>query len=139
MNYQNYKFSFKLHPRWSDMDELHHINNAVYLTYLEDARGRFLHEVANWNWNIDGIILANVNINYRKPMSFLDEASVFVRTSKIGEKSFELSYAVVRKVNEEWELVADATTVLVMFDYKTQSSIKIPDHLKNKLIHFDAL
>ena len=100
MKYLDYHFAFKVHPRWSDMDELHHINNAVYLTYLEDARGRYLHTVANWDWNVDGIILANVNINYKKPMNFLDDAYVFVKTSKIGGKSFELSYAVVRKINE---------------------------------------
>jgi acyl-CoA thioester hydrolase len=139
MNYLDYKFSFKIQARWSDMDELHHINNAVYLTYLEDARGRYLHEVAIWDWNVDGIILANVNINYRFPMTFLDDAYVFVKTSKVGGKSFELSYAVVKKVNDTWELLADATTVLVMFDYKTQSSIPIPNHLKNKIIQFDNI
>lgn len=138
MKYQNYNFSFKLHPRWSDMDELHHVNNAVFLTYLEDARGRYLHDVASWDWNIDGIILANATINYRKPMNFLDDAHVFVRTNKIGQKSFELSYAIVRWVGGEWELIADATTILVMFDYKTQVSIVIPEHLRSKIDLFDA-
>ena len=138
MKYLDYQFSFKIQPRWSDMDELHHVNNAVYLTYLEDARGRYLHEIANWNWNIDGIILANVNINYRMPMNFLDEVYVFVKTNKIGSKSFELAYAVVKKVEQKMELIADASTILVMYDYKTQSSIVIPDHLKSKLELFES-
>lgn len=139
MKYQDFKFFYKVQARWSDMDELHHVNNAVYLSYLEDARGRYLHEVAKWDWNIDGIILANVQINYRQPMHFLDDTYVFVKANKLGSKSFELSYAVVRKKEDSLELIADASTVLVMFDYKLQKSITIPDHLRDKLMSFESL
>lgn len=134
MQYKEYTFSYQVQARWSDMDELHHINNAVYLTYLEDARGRYLHQIANWNWNIDGIILANVNINYRYPMHFLDEVYVFVKTAKVGTKSFELSYCIVKKVDQSFVELANATTVLVMFDYATQQSIEIPHRLREKLV-----
>lgn len=135
----SYKFTYKLHPRWSDMDELHHINNAVYLSYLEDARGRYLHFAAHWDWMVDGIILANVNINYLSPMHFLNEAYVYVRCSKVGNKSFDLEYIIAGKdKNGESIVYAAAQTTQVMFDYKTNSSVIIPDHLREKLNSFDS-
>lgn len=133
-----YKFSYKIHARWSDMDELHHINNAVYLSYLEDARGRYLHAAARWDWNVDGIILANANINYIKSLHFLNEASVYVRCIKIGNKSFDLEYVIAGTGdNGAVILYTQAQTTLVMFDYTTNSSIMIPAHLKDKLRQFD--
>jgi acyl-CoA thioester hydrolase len=134
-----YKFSYKIQARWSDMDELHHINNAVYLSYLEDARGRYLHVAASWDWNVDGIILANANINYIKSLHFLNDASVYVRCIKFGNKSFDLEY-IIAGPNEKGEVIiyTHAQTTLVMFDYKSKTSIIIPEHLKEKLRQFDS-
>jgi acyl-CoA thioester hydrolase len=134
-----FKFSYQIHARWSDMDELHHINNAVYLSYLEDARGRYLHFAADWDWMVDGIILANLNINYQSPMHFLNEAKVYVRCSKVGNKSFELQYIVAGINNQKEEVVfASAESTQVMFDYKSNTSVLIPDHLRVKLNSFDS-
>ena len=133
-----FKFSYKIQTRWSDMDELHHINNAVYLSYLEDARGRYLHVAAQWDWNIDGIILANANINYLKSLHFLNEASVYVRCLKFGNKSFDLEYVIAGiGKNDEVTLYTQAQTTQVMFDYKANTSIVIPQHLKDRLLQFD--
>ncbi len=133
-----FKFSYQIHARWSDMDELHHINNAVYLSYLEDARGRYLHYAAHWDWMVDGIILANVNINYHSPMHFLNEAKVYVRCAKLGNKSFDLEYVIAGLDNQKENVIfSSAQTTQVMFDYTTNQSVGIPDPLREKLLAFD--
>jgi acyl-CoA thioester hydrolase len=106
---------------------------------MEDARGRYLHVAASWDWNVDGIILANANINYIKSLHFLNDASVYVRCIKFGNKSFDLEY-VIAGPNEQGEVIiyTQAQTTLVMFDYKSNTSIIIPEHLKDKLRQFDS-
>lgn len=60
---KNFKYKMIINIRWSDMDAIGHVNNATYLTYLEEARICYLNDVINWNSKVDGIILASVNIN----------------------------------------------------------------------------
>lgn len=133
----NFHFRMELRMRWSDMDEMRHVNNAVFLTYLEDARGRYLYEACKWDWTRDGIILANVNLDYLKPLYFTDMAFVYARISKIGTKSFEMEYIIARESENVRELVARAKTIQVMFDYRTKSSVEVPDAIRDRLNEFE--
>lgn len=133
------KFNFKsrVHLRWSDVDEMRHVNNARYLTYMEDARGKYLHKVVDWNWLEDGIILANANLNYKKPLYFTDTVWCQVSVSNLGTKSFEMSYRIYRDVKGEEETVLEATSVQVMFDYKNGKSKEIPEYIRTKVESFE--
>jgi acyl-CoA thioester hydrolase len=129
--HEKFRFKMKLELRWSDMDEMHHINNAVYLTYLEQARVYYFHETCKWNWKQDGAILLNAHIEYIKPLRFPEPAWVYVRTCKMGNKSFELDYAITRLQKDGTEeVVTCAKTVMVTFDYKTDRSMEIPEYIR---------
>lgn len=65
-----FRFKMKLDIRWSDMDEMRHVNNAVYLTYFEQARVYYFHEACEWDWKAIGAILANAHVDYLKPVVF---------------------------------------------------------------------
>lgn len=132
-----FSFHYPIPMRWSDMDEMRHVNNAKYLTFLEDGRGRYLVKACKWNWQKQGIILANCNIDYIKPVYFTDFLELFVRVNKIGNKSFEMQYLFIRTVHDEVEVVARATSVQVMFDYQTQQSTEIPLEIKEALLAFE--
>ena len=62
---EDYKFQHKLNTRWKDLDAFRHINNAVFVSYIEDARIILLRR-----WNIDygskSLIVASVKIDYLK-------------------------------------------------------------------------
>ncbi len=133
-----YKFKTRVHLRWSDVDEMRHINNACYLTYMEDARGKYLHKVVDWNWLEDGIILANANLNYRKPLYFTDKTWCEVSVSNLGTKSFEMSYRIFRESNGEEEVVLEATSVQVMFDYRNGKSKEIPTNIRTSIESFES-
>lgn len=132
-----FNFKIPLATRWSDMDEMHHVNNAVYLTYLEQARVYYFDEVCQWDWSKEGVILANAHIEYVRPLRFPEEAFVYVRTSRIGGKSFELRYIISRIKNGREECVATAYTTLVGFDYSTQSSKEINAKTRERLLSFE--
>jgi acyl-CoA thioester hydrolase len=134
-----FKFKMKLDIRWSDMDEMRHVNNAVYLTYFEQARVYYFHESCKWDWKEIGAILANSHVDYLKPVVFPNPTYVYVRTSKLGNKSFEIHYLITSFVNGKEELTTTGYTVMVLFDYKTNQSVVMPEHLKQKLRDYEIV
>jgi acyl-CoA thioester hydrolase len=134
-----FRFKMKLDIRWSDMDEMRHVNNAVYLTYFEQARVYYFHEACEWNWKEIGAILANAHVDYLKPVVFPNPTSVYVRTSRLGTKSFEIHYLITSVVNGVEELTTTGHSTMVMFDYKTNKSVAMPDSMRARLIDYEIL
>jgi len=106
--------------RFRDVDTLGHVNNAVYLTYLEQARVAFL---SPRDANYTAMILARCEIDFRDQVSVGEVVAVSLWPTRIGNKSFELGYEM--KVGDR--LVAEARTVLVAFDYDSGQSRPLPD------------
>ncbi|MGB1019456.1 MAG: acyl-CoA thioesterase, partial [Chitinophagales bacterium] len=82
--------------RWSDLDPLGHVNNAVFVTYFEIARGTYmLNASPRWNWQKDMFLIGNVNVNFLKELTmYAVNPKVSVRTKKMGTKSFVLEYMI---------------------------------------------
>ena len=135
---KQFRFKMKLDIRWSDMDEMRHVNNAVYLTYFEQARVYYFHEACQWNWKEIGAILANAHVDYLRPVVFPNDTYVYVRTSKLGNKSFEVSYIITSIVKGEEQLTTTGSTTMVLFDYKTNKSVPMPDYLRERLSNYEG-
>jgi acyl-CoA thioester hydrolase len=130
---ENYIFKMKLEIRWSDMDQLGHVNNAKYLTYFEQARIEYLHEVCQWDWAETGAILANAYVDYHRPVVYPAPTYVYVRVSKMGNKSFELNYMIVSQIGGKEKVMTTGYTTLVVFDYHTNTSVPIPDFIRQQI------
>jgi acyl-CoA thioester hydrolase len=121
-----FPFVHRERVRFRDCDAMGHVNNAVYSTYLEQARIAFLQPkgaaVAN-------MILARAEIDFRAPMSVADEVHIEVRPVRVGTKSFELEYTL--RVRDT--VVAEAKTVLVAYDYTSEQSVEVPDAWREAL------
>ena len=116
--------------RFRDLDALGHVNNAVYLTWIETARIEFLRHLGAIE-RLDEItmILARAEVDFRAQVSFGEEVEIGVRAARFGTKSFDLEYAL--HVGDR--LVADAKTVLVAFDYERNQTIEIPGEWRRLL------
>jgi acyl-CoA thioester hydrolase len=115
-----------IHVRFRDCDSLGHINNAVYLTYLENAR------FALWKaQGVDGVILARAEVDYRSQSRFGDELEVRVRLEGFGRSSFRYEYEVADVPSQR--VVVKARTVQVHFDYVKQLPVEIPEALRVRL------
>ncbi len=101
--------------RYRDGDAFGHVNNAVYLSYLEEARNGWLSELGLVRGIGDiTMILARVEIDYRAQIEIGQAIEVGVRCARVGTKSFELEY----RLEVVGRAAAEARTVLVAFDYE---------------------
>ena len=82
-----------------------HVNNAVYSTYLEEARIDVLGGLSEF-------ILARVEIDFRSELRAGEEIEVGTRAGRLGTKSFELEH----EIRVGGRLVAEAKSVLVAYD-----------------------
>lgn len=113
--------------RFSDVDKLGHVNNAIYLSYLELARMHYFQEVAGGiKWEREGIIMARIEIDYVAPVLLNEKLYVKTWCSRIGNKSFELSYTLYKKKDDADNEAARAKSIQVCFDYVAQKSIEMP-------------
>ena len=112
--------------RFRDVDALGHVNNAAYLTYLEQARIAFL---APMGADQTGMILARAEVDFRAQIGFGEEVEIEVRTLGVGTKSFELGYT----LRVRGAVVAEAKTVLVAFDYSAGQAVSVPDAWRHAL------
>jgi acyl-CoA thioester hydrolase len=123
---QGFDFMHRETVRFRDVDALGHVNNAVFLTYLEEARIAFLVPLGA---EVSNMILARVEIDFRAPLRMGDEIEIGVRPANVGTKSFELEY----EVRSGDEVAAEAKTVLVSFDYESGRSIELPESWREAL------
>lgn len=121
----------KIHVRFSDLDVLGHVNNAVYLSYFEIARVHYFKYLvgSDWDWKKGGVILARNEIEYYKPVLLNDEPLIEMIATRIGTKSFTLDY----KLKVKDELYSSGSSVLVCFDSIENKTIDIPDELRKAL------
>ena len=136
---KGFRFKMKLQKRWSDLDEVAHVNNAVYLTYFEEARGYYFYEACKWDWKVDGVILANNQVDYIKPILYLDPTYIYVRTVKLGTKSVGIQYLLTNEYEDKKILMSKGSSVLVMYDYKSQSSVPVPNYIRERLKAYEPV
>ena len=141
MDLNTFNFSLPIQIRWNDLDALGHVNNAVYVTYFEVARGYFMLEAApGWNWKKDMFLIASVKVDYRKELLLTSQdVRVYIKVANLGNKSFELHYAIASQKGEERVIHATGSTTQVMFDLVEKKSIEIPDWVRTSLEKHDNL
>jgi acyl-CoA thioester hydrolase len=117
--------------RWHDMDAYGHVNNAVYLNYLEEARDAFVQQVLGSVTNTWDFVLARVAIDYRVELTQEDgEVLVSCRLDSIGRASLK-TREVVAKL--DGTVSAEARSVVVARDPSTGTSRPLTDEERTAL------
>jgi acyl-CoA thioester hydrolase len=100
--------------RWHDVDAYRHVNNAVFLTYLEEARDEWLEQVLGRSDELWDFVLGRVEIDYRQELTQEDDA-VIVRCSlaSVGNSSVRTAEEILKL---DGSVSAEAKAVLVALD-----------------------
>ena len=117
-----YPWTQRERVRFRDCDAMGHVNNAVYSTYLEQARIGILGD-------LEPFILARVEIDFRAELRAAEDVEVRSRCARIGTKSFELEHQIWSGAR----LVADAKSVLVGYDYEAGASVPLTANQRRRL------
>ncbi|MCC6649594.1 MAG: acyl-CoA thioesterase, partial [Candidatus Eisenbacteria bacterium] len=118
-----------LRPRFRDTDAMGHINNAVYVTYLEVARQEYWRAFRDdENYRVVPFILARVEVDFRSEALMHETLELCIRCSFIGGKSFGFDYEIREQKSQR--LVVAARSVQVFYDYATKTSIPCPDEMR---------
>ena len=111
--------------RFRDLDALGHVNNAVLVTLIEQARFYWWQSwLGDRPFEAEGFLIARIAVDYRRPILMSDEVRVEIRCVRIGTTSFDLACKVFRA--QDQAVLAEARTVQVMLDFKTNRPTPIP-------------
>jgi acyl-CoA thioester hydrolase len=116
--------------RWRDMDAFSHVNNAVYATYLEEARLRWFERISG-NWfdeSVSPMVVAQT-INYRAPISWPAQIEVILRTGRIGNTSLTLTVEALD--TRSAVRYADGNTVMVWIDRRSGRPVPLPQAIRD--------
>lgn len=117
---------------WGEMDAYGHVNNTVYLRWLETARiawfeaGDFPEATGR-----SGPVLRTATVTYDLPVKYPDTVTVNVRPFRLGRTSVALTYEVFSAA--QGERVATGETVVVLVDFEQGQALELPDELRARL------
>jgi acyl-CoA thioester hydrolase len=132
----SYPFHLTIEVTFRDLDAMGHVNHAVYLTYMETARTRYLMDLLALKSPHDmPVILAEISCTYHSPAVFAERLVVGVNISRFGRKSFDMHYDIH---SEDGRPVATGKTIMVWYDYSAGTTITIPDAFKLRVAQFQA-
>jgi acyl-CoA thioester hydrolase len=115
----------RIEIRWRDVDAYRHVNNAVYATYVEEARDEWLERALGRVGDVWDYVLARVAIDFRQEVTMEDDAVVVrVSLARVGTSSLTLREE-VRKL--DGTLAAEAESVIVARDRETGRSRPLTD------------
>ena len=115
-----YRHRLPIQIRFNDVDMLGHVNNTMYLQYLDLGKSDYFLQFSE-NGHLDklslGVVIANINIDFHAPTMMHEEIEVRTAVAEIGHKSIVLDQRIVNLVTGE--VKALAKTTMVCFNTET--------------------
>ncbi len=151
-----FRFSREVEAVFGDLDAMGHVNNVVYLKWIETARIAYWIHLTGQKTHpgmpdkgggshppgpgvmsgaLIDMILARTEIDYRSPVNYGETLDVFVRTALIKRSSIVFEYAVRARSDER--VVAEARTVVVCYDYDLARSRPVSMEMKAAILALD--
>ena len=111
------------------MDAFKHVNNSVYLTYLEETRDEWFLAVLGNGLLLNDFVLARCAIDFRSPLTQDDgDVDVEVRATRVGTSSITMGERITAVLDRR--LAAEAESVVVHIDRETGASRPLTDEIR---------
>lgn len=127
-----------IHIRFSDLDAQGHVNNAVYLTYLESARLGYYQTTGIWDKHSGantGMVVAHIDIDYVAPIFLGHDIEVGLRMVRLGNKSMTLAFQI--SAREGTQVFARGEAILVVFDDAAEKGVPISEEWRTRITQFE--
>lgn len=117
-------FRTPIHLRWSDLDAFNHINNARYLTFLEQARIEWFATIGeDWVTDTAAPVVASATLNFKRPIEYPADVHVELFTERLGNSSVVIGHRIVAA---DGTLHCDGHVVAVWVERHSGKPIPLP-------------
>jgi acyl-CoA thioester hydrolase len=124
-----FNYEKEMEVRFRDLDMMGHLNNAVYATYLEQARVEYIEDVVEQPLMEIGAVVADLHLDFERPIDWGDDVVVAVRADELGTSSIPLEY----EIRVDGDVAATAETLMVTFDPEAGEPRPIPDAWRERI------
>ena len=131
------RFRCKARTRWSDEDNQNVLNNAVYMTLLEEGRHAYFERLGLLELNHFPFVLASCNIRFVSPGRGGADVELEVVTTRLGTSSFEQAYRV--RETPGGRVWCEAEAVLVIYDARNGRSAPMTSAFRSAVAEFEGL
>ena len=113
------------------------MNNAVYFTYMEEARWAYWRELTGDfpHDRLPGLILARAECDFIRPVRPGERIDIWVGTMKLGRTSMALD---CEMLDERGEIVARGKAVVVTYDYAAATPVPLPDWARARIEEYEG-
>lgn len=141
MTQTEFPYELEIEVTFRDIDAMGHVNNAVFFSYMETARIKYVTKLFHQSDLLDfdlldlPLILVEAMCSYQSPALLGETLTIGLGLSRFGNKSFDLLY---RIMGQDGRLVATGKTIQVMYDYRSRSAFPIPEDIKERVRAFQG-
>lgn len=126
----DFKVKLDLRLDWSEMDLFGHINNVMYMKYIQASRVNYWEHISLMkHFEAGGIgpILLSTSCQFKKPLHYPGNITVLVKIEFIKNTSFGLHH---RILNDQNLIAAEAHDVIVMYDFAKNEKIPVSEEMR---------
>lgn len=118
--------------RWRDLDAYNHVNNSVFLTFLEQARIEWFDSLPTpWRTPASEPILAAASINFRRPIQYPETLRVRLFAGRVGNSSLTVAHRISAAADDS-VLYADGETVVVWVSPASGRPVPLPEVVRRQ-------
>ncbi len=130
-----FKYKTPIQIRYIDIDMQGHVNNAIFLSYIEQSRVDYMNTLLpNNDFNTNGLIIARTEIDYFQPIFLHDKIYCYTKISSVRNRSFTFENVLASDNNS---IKCFAKSIMVCFNYNNNSTIHVPEHWREKILAFE--
>lgn len=133
---ETFSFSTSFSVRITDLNYGNHVGNDKVLSFLHEARVRFLNSLGYSELQMEGVsmIMADAALVFKNEMYYGDELLVSIRPVDFSRVGFDLIYKIEKKQDDRIIPLVSAKTAMICFDYGLKKVVPLPETAKNKLL-----
>ena len=135
---ESFAFSTNFPVRITDLNYGAHVGNDTVLSFLHEARLRYLQSLGYSELNMEGVgmIMADVSIIFKAEMYYGDDLTISIQPVEFSRVGFDLIYKIEKKSGGQSVLSAIAKTAMVCYDYGAKKVSSLPQGARSKLEKF---
>lgn len=132
-----FRFRTRRRTRWSDEDNQRVVNNAVYMSLLEEARHEYFGGLGLLSENQFPFVLMQTNIRFLAPTVGGHELEIELRTTEFGRTSIRQEARI--RCTDDGRVLVEAEVLLVSWDNAARCKAATSDELRARVSEFEEL